>query len=64
MEYVSEFGLKTDEHGRELVRELLKQCTEPEQKFFEKVFPGGVDKLEGDKVKIAYDLCSRTLKWR
>ena len=64
MEYVSEFDSKTDEHGRKLVRELLKQCTEPEQKFFERVFPGGVDGLKGDKVKTAYDLCKRTLDWK
>ena len=62
MEHVSEFDSITDEHGRELVRELLKKCDEPQRKFFERVFPGGVDELKGDKIKTAYDLCKRTLK--
>ena len=59
---MSDFETKTEDNGRQLVRELLEQCTEPQQKFFERCFPGGINGLKGDKIKHAYDLCQRTLK--
>ncbi len=56
------FDYQTELHGRDLVQELLSKCTKEQQVFFERVFPGGVDGLKGDKIKTAYELCERTIK--
>ena len=45
---------------RELVREVLDQCTEKDVSNFNKWF-GSVDSIKEEKIEQLYDLCRRTL---
>lgn len=46
---------------RAAVRELLERCTDQERGTFALCFPEGIDKLTPEKLRIAIDLCQRTL---
>lgn len=44
------------------IYEMLCECDEKQNAFFDQIFPRGIDKEEDlDKVKSAYDLVARTL---
>ncbi len=44
---------------RQMIRDILDQCTKDQQEFFDRIWPNGVpdEDLEG-----AYSLCERTIK--
>lgn len=46
---------------RSEVKRLLSECTEAQQAFFLKVFPGGVDAQPEEKLRTALGLCERTI---
>ncbi len=56
---MSDFDKRVEQFKRtELIR-LLEQCTDKQQEFFHRVFPGNIPE---DKLKGAADLCERTIK--
>jgi len=36
-------------------------CTQPQQDFFKRIFPHGIDRIPEEKLDNAYDLCYRTI---
>ena len=50
---------EVEEFKRKLLAERLAQCTEAQQRMFNKVYPEGV--LES-KLESAIDLCDRTIR--
>ena len=48
-----------EETLRDLLKDMLNQCTLPQQELFNKLYPGIVPM---NKLESAIDLCDRTLK--
>ena len=46
---------------RDEVRELLAQCTEKQQEFFGRVFPGDIENLTEAQLRNAVGICQRTI---
>lgn len=41
---------------------LLAECTAEQQAFFLRLYPGGLEKMDHDKLCNAIDQCQRTIK--
>ncbi len=54
------FDEKSKEYKRELIHEILVQCTEEQKKFFNRMY-GSIETIPEDKMKHAYSQCERTL---
>lgn len=50
-----------DKKRRDTLAELLAQCTEEQQTFFHRLYPGGVKKMPGSKIDNAIDQVERTI---
>ncbi len=48
-------------YKREIIRDVLDQCTEPQKDLFNRAYVGGVDNLRDDQMRSAYYLCKRTI---
>ena len=57
---MNEFDNKSKEYKRKLVRDLLVQCTDEQQKFFNRMY-GSIETISEDKMRHAYSQCERTL---
>lgn len=57
---MNEFDNKTKEYKRELIRDILVQCTEKQQEFFNRMY-GSIETIPEDKMRHAYSQCERTL---
>ena len=57
---MEEYNSKMENYGRNEVRVLLEKCTKEQQAFFKRIFKS-VDEITPGKIKIAYDLCVRTI---
>ncbi len=57
----NEFDLKVREFRRQLVAELLNQCTTDQKNFFNRMY-GGIDIIEDSKLRNAYSQCKRTVE--
>lgn len=55
----NEINAEVETFKRGLLTEALKQCTEEQQTFFDRIFPEGVSE---DKLVGAIDLCRRTIR--
>lgn len=56
-----EFDFKVIEFKRNLIRELLNQCTKEEQAFFDFMYKS-IEDIQEDKMSQAYSQCQATLK--
>lgn len=54
------FGKQVADYKRNMLRELLDQCTEKQIDFFNRMY-GSVDLIPEDKMKRAYEQCKDTL---
>lgn len=55
---INSLATKTEYFQRAELASILRQCTEKQQAFFNRVFPDGVP---NNKLSGAYDLCKRTV---
>ncbi len=55
------YDSKIEEYGRGMLTEAYNDLTEPEQKNFNIIFKGGIENIDPEKIKTAYDLCVRAL---
>ncbi len=58
---MSEYDELVREYKRKLVRDALSKCTNKQQLRFKRIFPAGIEKLGPEKLKVAYNLCQRTI---
>ena len=47
---------------RKILKKALSQCTQPQQDFFHKMYPGGIDNIPEEKLSWAITQCENTLK--
>lgn len=47
---------------RGAIRKLLPECTEPQQEFFKKMYPQGIENMPLDKLYNALDQTQRTIR--
>lgn len=59
---MSETLNKIKQYEKELLRGLLKQCTQKQQEFFGKMYPEGIDKIDTKSLYRAIQQCEATLK--
>jgi hypothetical protein len=60
---VSKSMKEVDRYARDLMRRLLSECTEEQQKFFTtRMYPGGVEKISYSKMDNAFDQIERTIE--
>ena len=62
IEALKKLDKDTEDSEREILRGLLLQCTESQQRKFHHIFPLGVDGMPRDKIVDAADICERTIK--
>jgi hypothetical protein len=53
---------QADDYRRNLLRENLEKCTQDQQKFFLRMYPGGVDGVAEDDIDWALGQVDRTLE--
>ena len=53
---------KIELYGRDQLKDLLVQCTEPQQKFFLRMYPLGADEMPQEKIARAIEQCEATIK--
>lgn len=53
---------KIKQFERDSLRNLLNQCTPKQQKFFERMYAGGVDLIPREKILRAIVQCEATIK--
>ncbi len=58
---MNEFDIKSIEFKRNLVKELLSQCTEEQQGFFNRMYKS-IDDIPEEKMRWAYLQCQRTIE--
>jgi len=56
-----ECGAEVTEFKRNLVRDLLNQCTKDQQVFFNRIYKS-IEDIREDQMDRAYDQCKRTLE--
>ncbi len=61
MNYDKEFDLKVLNIKRELIRKLLKQCTDKQITFFNRMYKS-INDIEEKNMKRAYFQCKKTLE--
>ncbi len=59
---MSEALEKIDKYKREVLKELLSQCTEKQQEFFDHMYIYGIDHMPKDKINWAIIQCENTIK--
>ena len=53
---------KIDKYKRDILRELLSQCTEKQQEFFDHMYIYGIEKMPKEKLDWAITQCENTVK--
>lgn len=51
-----------DKYLRPVLVDLLSKCTEKQQAFFLRMYPGGAEKLAVDRIPNAIKQCERTIE--
>ena len=59
---MSETLNKIDKYKHKLLKELLSQCTEEQQKFFKLMYPMPIEKIPENKFKRAIQQVERTIE--
>jgi len=59
---MSEILDKIEIYSRDQLKDLLAQCTEPQQKFFLRMYPLGADEMPQEKIPRAIEQCEATIK--
>jgi len=59
---MSETLKKIDKYKRKLLRELLSKCTKEQQKFFDRLYPMGIEKIPYGNFNTAIQQVERTIE--
>ena len=59
---MSEALKKIDEYKYKLLRELLSKCTEKQQKFFDRLYPEGIENIKYGNFNTAIKQVERTIE--
>ncbi len=59
---MEDFNKKVEQFERSILKDLLLQCTQEQQQFFIKLYPGGVANIPREKIERAVEQCEATIK--
>lgn len=59
---MSESLQKIKDYREKILMDLLCQCTKPQQDLFNRMYPGGVEEIEEERIDLAIQQCERTIK--
>jgi hypothetical protein len=61
-EKMLDFNKQVEQFERDLLKNLLLQCTQEQQSFFLKLYPDGVANMPRKQIKRASEQCEATIK--